>query len=150
MNVVKDESSLKIYNDKIDKYDILYTLEKTSYPYYLLSKIEVFKDNELLLEVTADIRQYDGYTFGSEYKKINILSQNANKIIEINHQNIVTKNTIFGNKNEILYYEKKLFDNDIYLYICDKNIYFSMLAKDDENTKKASKKIKIRSNNINL
>ena len=107
MNVVKDESSLKIYNDKIDKYDILYTLEKTSYPYYLLSKIEVFKDNELLLEVTADIRQYDGYTFGSEYKKINILSQNANKIIEINHQNIVTKNTILGNKNEILYYEKK-------------------------------------------
>ena len=46
--------------------------------------------------------------------------------------------------------KKKLFDNDIYLYICDKNIYFSMLAKDDENTKKVSKKIKIRSNNINL
>lgn len=150
MNVVKDESSLKIYNDKIDKYDILYTLEKTSYPYYLLSKIEVFKDNILLLRITTNIRKYDGYTFGSEYEKINILSQNANKIIEINHQNIVTKNTIFGNKNEILYYEKKLFDNDIYLYICDKNIYFSMLAKDDKNTKKVSKKIKIRSNNINL
>ena len=102
MNVVKDESSLKIYNDKIDKYDILYTLEKTSYPYYLLSKIEVFKDNILLLRITTNIRKYDGYTFGSEYEKINILSQNANKIIEINHQNIVTKNTIFGNKNEIL------------------------------------------------
>lgn len=142
MNIIEDMDNLKIYSEKIDKYDVFYTLEKNSYPYYILSKIEVFKDNLLLLRVTADIRQYDGYTFGSEYKRINILSQSAKKIIEINYQNIVTKNTVFGNKNEILYYEKELFDNDIYLYICDKNIYFSMLAKDDKNSTKVSKKIK--------
>ena len=124
MNIIKDMDNLKIYSEKIDKYDVFYTLEKTSYPYYILSKIEVYEDNELLLRVTADIRDYDGYTMGAEYKKLDILSNTSKRTIEISLTNTIIKDTITGNEKEMLYYEKELFRNDIYIYFNDKNIQF--------------------------
>lgn len=135
MDIIKDMNNLKIYSEKIDKYDVFYTLEKTSYPYYILSKIEVYEDNVLLLEVTADVRDYDGHTMGAEYKKIDVLSNTFKRTIEINLTNTIVKDTIIGNKNEMLYYERKIFKKDIYIFFYDKNIQFHIPINESKKRK---------------
>ena len=58
METILDTKSLKIYSEIIDKYTIYYTLERTSYPYYVLTKMEVYKDNALMLKVNTNINKY--------------------------------------------------------------------------------------------
>ena len=55
METILDTKSLKIYSEIIDKYTIYYTLERTSYPYYVLTKMEVYKDNTLMLKVNTNL-----------------------------------------------------------------------------------------------
>ena len=93
MNIIIDTIKFKIYNDKINDYDIFYTIEDKKYPYYLLTKIEVYKENIL-------------YLYGI---------------------NNVTSDTIYGNKNELYYYEKTIFNGSIINHIYQQKNYFTTI-----------------------
>ena len=108
MNIIIDTIKFKIYNDKINDYDIFYTIEDKKYPYYLLTKIEVYKENILYLYINCDIRDYNN-TMGAEYSKINISTTDCKRTIELDGINNVTSDTIYGNKNELYYYEKTIY-----------------------------------------
>ena len=87
METILDTKSLKIYSEIIDKYTIYYTLERTSYPYYVLTKMEVYKDNALMLKVNTNINNYDGHTVGAEYQSLIITTPNSERIINQNSKN---------------------------------------------------------------
>ena len=126
MNIVKDNNNFKIYNDKTKDYDIFYTIEDKKYPYYLLTKIEVYKDSILYLYINCDIREYNN-TMGAEYSKINISTINCKRTIELDGINNVTSDTIYGNKNELDYYEKTIFNGSIINHLYKQKNYFSTL-----------------------
>lgn len=126
MNIVKDTSNFKVYTNKIDNYDIFYTIEDKKYPYYLLTKIEVYKDNILYLYINCDIRYYNN-TMGAEYIKINVITTACVRIIELSVINSVISDTIYGNKNELDYYENTIFNGSIINYLYKKKNYFSTL-----------------------
>lgn len=126
MNIVKDTSDFKVYTNKIDNYDIFYTIEDKKYPYYLLTKIEVYKDSILYLYINCDIREYNN-TMGAEYSKININTTHCKRAIELDGINNVTSDTIYGNKNELDYYEKTIFNGSIINHLYKQKNYFSTL-----------------------
>ena len=126
MNIVKDTSNFKVYTNKIDNYDIFYTIEDKKYPYYLLTKIEVYKENILYLYINCDIRDYNN-TMGAEYSKINISTTDCKRTIELDGINNVTSDTIYGNKNELDYYEKTIFNSSIINHLYKQKNYFTTL-----------------------
>ena len=126
MNIIIDTNKFKIYNDKINDYDIFYTIEDKKYPYYLLTKIEVYKENILYLYINCDIRDYNN-TMGAEYSKININTTHCKRIIELDGINNVTSDTIYGNKNELDYYEKTIFNGSIINHLYKQKNYFTTL-----------------------
>lgn len=126
MNIVKDTSNFKVYTNKIDNYDIFYTIEDKKYPYYLLTKIEVYKDSILYLYINCDIRDYNN-TMGAEYSKINISTTDCKRTIELDGINNVTSDTIYGNKNELYYYEKTIFNGSIINHIYQQKNYFTTI-----------------------
>lgn len=149
MENIKDTKNLKAYSEKDREYNIFYFLEKTTYPYYMLTKMEVYKDDILLLNANLSVRNYDGHTLGAEYKEMNITYQETQRIIEIDRKNTIIKDNIIGKKEEALYYEKEIFKNNIYIYLYDKNIYFKSIIK-DKNKKKILRYFnKNKANNIN-
>lgn len=135
METIRDTKELKIYGEKDREYNIFYTIEKTSYPYYILTKIEVYKESTPLLNINLSVREYDGHTLGAEYKKVEILSQNAKRIITLDQKNNIIKDDMAGEEEEILYYEKELFRDNIYIFVYDKNIYFRSIVKDKNKRK---------------
>lgn len=50
MNTIKDTDNYKVYEELIEGYDYFYTLEKTSYPYYLLTHIDIYRKNVIKAE----------------------------------------------------------------------------------------------------
>lgn len=126
MNIVKDTSDFKVYTNKIDNYDIFYTIEDKKYPYYLLTKIKVYKDSILYLYINCDIREYNN-TMGAEYSKININTTHCKRTIELDEINNVTSDTIYGNKNELDYYEKTIFNGSIINHLYKQKNYFTTL-----------------------
>lgn len=122
--------NLIMRSEKINNYDIFYTLEKKLYPYYILTKIEVYKGNILKLSILADVREYDGYTMGAEYKKIDILSKTTKRTIEINMVNSIVEDTIIGSEEEISFYEKEIFKSDIFTYLHSKRMDFNTPLKE--------------------
>lgn len=126
MEIVLDTKNLKIYSEIIDKYTIYYTLERTSYPYYVLTKMEVYKDNMLLLKVNTSINNYDGHTIGAEYQSLIITTPNSERIIKLNLKNSFIEDTLSGTKEEISYFEKNIFKENIYTYFRSKNNSFNM------------------------
>ena len=101
METLLDTKSLKICSEIIDKYTIYYTLERTSYPYYVLTKMEVYKDNALMLKVNTNINNYDGHTVGAEYQSLIITTPKSERIIKINLKNTFIEDTLSGTKEEI-------------------------------------------------
>ena len=126
MNIVKDTSNFKVYTNKIDNYDIFYTIEDKKYPYYLLTKIEVYKDSILYLYINCDIRDYNN-TMGAEYSKININTTHCKRTIELDGINNVTSDTIYGNKNELDYYERTIFNGSIINHLYNQKSFFTTL-----------------------
>ena len=126
MEIVLDTKSLKIYSEIIDKYTIYYTLERTSYPYYILTKMEAYKDNMFLLKVNTSINNYDGHTIGTEYQSIIITTPKSQRIVKLNLKSIVVEDTLLGIQNEISDCEKNIFKEDIYTYFRSKNNSFNM------------------------
>lgn len=126
METVLDTKSLKIYSEIIDKYTIYYTLERTSYPYYILTKMEAYKDNMLLLKVNTSINNYDGHTIGAEYQTLVITTPNSERIIKLNSKNTFTEDTLSGTKEEISYCEENIFKENIYTYFRSKNNKINM------------------------
>lgn len=126
MEIVLDTKNLKIYSEIIDKYTIYYTLERTSYPYYVLTKMEVYKDNMLLLKVNTSINNYDGHTVGAEYQSLIITTPNSQRIIKLNLKNTFIEDILLGTKEEISYFEKNIFKENIYIYFRSKNNSFNM------------------------
>lgn len=126
METVLDTKSLKIYSEIIDKYTIYYTLERTSYPYYILTKMEAYKDNMLLLKVNTSINNYDGHTIGAEYQTLVITTPNSERIIKLNSKNTFTEDTLSGVKEEISYCEENIFKENIYTYFRSKNNKINM------------------------
>lgn len=126
METVLDTKSLKIYSEIIDKYTIYYTLERTSYPYYILTKMEAYKDNMLLLKVNTSINNYDGHTIGAEYQTLVITTPNSERIIKLNSKNTFTEDTLSGTKEEISYCEENIFKENIYTYFRSKNNRINM------------------------
>ena len=114
METILDTKSLKIYSEIIDKYTIYYTLERTSYPYYVLTKMEVYKDNALMLKVNTNINKYDGHTVGAEYQSLIITTPNF------------IEDTLSGTKEEISYCEENIFKENIYTYFRSKNNRFNI------------------------
>lgn len=126
MEIVLDTKSLKIYSEIIDKYTIYYTLERTSYPYYILTKMEAYKDNMLLFKVNTSINNYDGHTVGAEYQSLIITTPNSQRIIKLNLKNIFIEDTLSGTKEEISYFEENIFKENIYIYFRSKNNRFNI------------------------
>lgn len=126
MNIIKDTSNFKIYTNKIDNYDVFYTIEDKKYPYYLLTKIEVYKDSILYLYINCDIRDYNN-TMGAEYSKININTTHCKRTIELDGINNVTSDTIYGNKNELDYYERTIFNGSIINHLYNQKSFFTTL-----------------------
>lgn len=126
MEIVLDTKNLKIYSEIIDKYTIYYTLERTSYPYYILTKMEAYKDNMLLLKVNTSINNYDGHTIGAEYQSLIITTPNSQRIIKLNLKNTFIEDTLLGTKEEISYCEENIFKENIYTYFRSKNNSFNM------------------------
>lgn len=126
MEIVLDTKNLKIYSEIIDKYTIYYTLERTLYPYYILTKMEAYKDNMLLLKVNTSINNYDGHTIGAEYQSLIITTPNSQRIIKLNLKNTFIEDTLLGTKEEISYFEENIFKENIYTYFRSKNNRFNM------------------------
>lgn len=126
METILDTKSLKIYSEIIDKYTIYYTLERTSYPYYVLTKMEVYKDNALMLKVNTNINKYDGHTVGTEYQSLIITTPNSERIIKLNLKNTFIEDTLSGTKEEISYCEENIFKENIYTYFRSKNNRFNI------------------------
>ncbi len=126
MEIVLDIKNLKIYSEIIDKYTIYYTLERTSYPYYILTKMEVYKDNAIMLKVNTSINNYDGHTIGAEYQSLIITTPNSQRIIKLNLKNTFMEDTLSGTKEEISYFEENIFKENIYIYFRSKNNSFNM------------------------
>lgn len=126
METILDTKSLKIYSEIIDKYTIYYTLERTSYPYYVLTKMEVYKDNALMLKVNTNINNYDGHTVGAEYQSLIIPTPNSERIIKLNLKNTFIEDTLSGTKEEISYCEENIFKENIYTYFRSKNNRFNI------------------------
>ena len=126
METILDTKNLKIYSEIIDKYTIYYTLERTSYPYYILTKMEVYKDNAIMLKVNTSINNYDGHTIGSEYQSLIITTPNSQRIIKLNLKNTFIEDTLLGAKEEISYFEENIFKENIYIYFRSKNNSFNM------------------------
>lgn len=124
MNIIKDTENIKIYNEIIKEYNLVYTFERTSFPYYMLSKIDMYKDNILLLNINASIRNYDGHTLGAEYKRLEISSKNSKRVIDVDCQNTIIGDFTAGNKDELKYYEEEIFDGTFYTFFYDKNIKY--------------------------
>lgn len=135
METVLDTKSLKIYSEIIDKYTIYYTLERTSYPYYILTKMEVYKDNMLLLKVNTSINNYDGHTIGAEYQTLVITTPNSERIIKLNSKNTFTEDTLSGAKEEISYCEENIFKENIYTYFRSKNNKINMPTNESKKKK---------------
>ena len=126
METILDTESLKIYSEIIDKYTIYYTLERTSYPYYVLTKMEVYKDNALMLKVNTNINNYDDHTVGAEYQSLIITTPNSERIIKLNLKNTFIEDTLSGTKEEISYCEENIFKENIYIYFRSKNNRFNI------------------------
>lgn len=126
METILDTKSLKIYSEIIDKYTIYYTLERTSYPYYVLTKMEVYKDNALMLKVNTNINNYDGHTVVAEYQSLIITTPNSERIIKLNLKNTFIEDTLSGTKEEISYCEENIFKENIYTYFRSKNNRFNI------------------------
>ena len=126
METILDTKSLKIYSEIIDKYTIYYTLERTTYPYYVLTKMEVYKDNALMLKVNTNINNYDGHTVGAEHQSLIITTPNSERIIKLNLKNTFIEDTLSGTKEEISYCEENIFKENIYTYFRSKNNRFNI------------------------
>lgn len=106
----------KIFHETKNGYLINYIVSVTSYPYYLLTEINVYKDNKLCINITSDVRAYDDHILGNEYKSIKIETLNQKRIIEFNCINVIIGDRVISDNNsfsEIGYYEDELFDGNI-------------------------------------
>lgn len=140
MNTIKDTDNYKVYEELIEGYDYFYTLKKTSYPYYLLSNIEIYKNNVLKLSIKLDIRPYIN-TIGAEYEKVIITSNTFERTININNYGMAESDVVIGNEIDSIHCEKYIFKKYILNYIYQKS---DLLSIPIEKKKKLSifKKIK--------
>lgn len=132
MDIIKDTDNYKIYEELIDGYDYFYTVEKTSYPYYILTNINIYKDNILCLNIKLDINEYNN-TLGAEYKKITVISSTFKRIININCYNIPISDSIIGNEVDCIYFNERLFNGDIFCFVFQKNELFSIPVNNKKN-----------------
>lgn len=145
MNTIEDTDNYKVYEELIEGYDYFYTLEKTSYPYYLLTHIDIYRKNVLKLSIKLDVRPYSNTT-GAEYEKIIITSNTFERTININYYGMADSDVVVGNEIDSIHYEKYLFKKYILDYIYQKN---NLLSTPVEEKKKLSIFKRIKNKKIN-
>lgn len=134
MNTIKDTDNYKVYEELIEGYDYFYTLEKTSYPYYLLTHIDIYRKNVIKLSIKLDVRPYSN-TMGAEYEKVTITSNTFKRIININHYGMAESDVVIGSDVDSIHYEKFIVKKYILNYIYQKK---DLLSTPIEKKKKLS------------